>query len=51
MDDVKKLHDSGAVIRNGDGALVVVNEFVHTTRTERGANGIRNDRARIDVAD
>lgn len=50
MDDVEELHDGGAVVGDGDVALVVVNELVHSPGTQRGPHHVRHGRAGVDVA-
>lgn len=51
MNDIEELHDGGAVVRDGDGAFVIVDEFVHTARAEGGADDVGDGGAGIDVAD
>ena len=51
MDDVKKLHDGGAVVGDGDGSLVVVNELVHAAWAEGGPDDVGDGGAGVDVAD
>ena len=51
MDHVDLLDDRGAVVRDGHLVRAVHDQLVHASRTERGANGISNSLARIDVAD
>ena len=50
MDDVEELHDGGAVVGDGDGSLVVVDELVHAARAEGGADDVGDGGAGIDVA-
>lgn len=50
MDDVKELHDGGAVVGDGDGPLIVVDELVHAARAKGGANDVGDGGAGIDVA-
>lgn len=50
MDDVEELHDGGAVVGDGDGSLVVVDELVHAARVEGGADDVGDGSAGIDVA-
>ena len=51
MDNVEELHDGSAVVGNGDGSLIVVDELVHPSRTERGSNHVANRRDGVDVAE
>ncbi|KAI4382192.1 hypothetical protein MLD38_008187 [Melastoma candidum] len=51
MDDVEELHDGGAVVGDGDGALVVVDELVHAAGAEGGADDVGDGGAGVDVAD
>jgi len=48
--DVEEAHDGGAVVGDGDAALVVVDELVHAPGPQRGPHGVRHRRARVDVA-
>ena len=50
MHDVEKAHDGGAVVGDGDSALVVVDELVHPPGPQRGQHGVAHRRARVDVA-
>lgn len=50
MDDVEELHDGGAVVGDGDGALVVVDQLVHAAGAEGGADDVSHHRAGVDVA-
>ena len=50
MDNVEELHDGSAVVGDGDGSLIVVDELVHPSWTERGSNHIADRRDGIDVA-
>ena len=50
MDDVEELHDGGAVVGDGDGALVVVDELVHAAGAECGADHVGDGGAGVDVA-
>ena len=50
MHDVEEAHDGGAVVGDGDAALVVVDELVHAPGPQRGTHGVRHRRARVDVA-
>lgn len=50
VDDVKEFHDGGAVVGNGDSALVVVDQLVHTPGPQRGPHHIGHRRASVDVA-
>lgn len=50
MDDVEKLHDGGAVVRDGDVALVVVNELVHSPGSQGRTYHVGHRRAGVDVA-
>lgn len=50
MDDVEKLHDGGAVVRDGNGALVVVYQLVHPSGAQRRPHHISHRRARVYVA-
>jgi len=48
--DVEEAHDGGAVVGDGDAALVVVDELVHAPGPQRGPHDVRHRRARVDVA-
>ena len=50
MNDVKQLHDGGAVIGDGGAALFVVDELVHSSGAQRRANRVSHGCASIDVA-
>lgn len=50
MHDVEEAHDGGAVVGDGDSALVVVDELVHPPRPQRGPHGVAHRRARVDIA-
>jgi hypothetical protein len=50
VDDVEELHDGGAVVGDGDVALIVVDEFIHTSRPQRAPHHVCNRRASIYVA-
>jgi hypothetical protein len=50
VDDVEEAHNGGAVVGDGDAALVVVNELVHAAGPQRGAHRVHHRRARVDVA-
>ena len=51
MHDLQQLHERRAVVRDRDGALVVVDELVHAARAERGAHDVDDRLARVDVRD
>ena len=51
VDDVEELHDGGAVVGNGDAALVVVDEFIHTPGSQGGPHHVGDGGAGIYVAD
>lgn len=50
MHHVEHLHDCSAIVGNCDG-VALVNKFVHSTRTQSGADGVHDGRASIDVGD
>ena len=50
VDDVEELHDGGAVVGDGDAALVVVDELVHSSGPQRRPHHVRHRRASVDVA-
>jgi hypothetical protein len=51
VNDIKHLHDSGTVIRDGDRVSLAVDELVHATRAKSGADDIDYSLAGVDVAD
>jgi hypothetical protein len=48
--DVEEAHDGGAVVGDGDTALVVVDELVIPSGAQRGPHCVPHRRARVDVA-
>lgn len=50
MDNIKQLHDGGAIVGDGGAALVVVDELVHAPGPEGGPHRIGDDDAGVDVA-
>jgi len=50
VDDVKELHDGGAIVGDGDISLVIVDQLVHAARAEGGADDVGDGGAGIDVA-
>lgn len=50
MDNIQEPNDGSTVVGDGD-TLAVMDELVHTTRTQRCLHDIRHDLDRIDVAD
>lgn len=50
VDDVEELHDGGAVVGDGDGAFVVVDELVHAAGAEGGSDDVGDGGAGVDVA-
>lgn len=51
VDNVKKFHDGGTVVGNSDIALVVVDELIHPSGSERRPHHIRHRSAGVNVAD
>lgn len=51
MNNIEELHDGGAVVGDGDIALVIVNELVHATWAEGGPDDVSDGGAGVDVAD
>lgn len=50
MNNIEELHNGSAIIGNGDTALIIVNELVHTSRSQSGTHHIGDCCAGIDVA-
>jgi hypothetical protein len=49
--DVQQLHHCRAIVGDGDGAVLAVDQLVHATRTQRSFHCRSNHFAGIDVAD
>lgn len=49
VDDVKQLHYGGSIVRNGD-RTVIVDKFVHATRSKSRSDCVDNHFASINVA-
>lgn len=50
VEDVEELHDGGAVVGDGDGAVGVVDELVHAAGAQGGADHVGDGGAGVDVA-
>ena len=50
MDNVEELHDGSAVVGDGDGSLIVVDELVHPSWTQSGSKHIADGSDGVDVA-
>lgn len=50
MHDVEELHDGGSVVGDGGAALVVVDELVHATWAQGGADDVGDGHTGVDVA-
>ena len=49
MHDVQQLHDRSAVVGDGD-VPALIDQFIHSTGSKRGADGVHDGHAGIDVA-
>jgi hypothetical protein len=49
VDDIEKLHDSGAVVGYGGISLVVMDQLVHPSRSQSGADDVGDGGASTNV--
>lgn len=49
VDDIKQLHDGGAVVGDSGGALVIVDELVHAPGAQSRPHGVGHRRAGVDI--